>query len=232
MLVFGMPKVLVVEDDPKIVQAVEKSLSLGEGFTLRSVGRAEAALTAAIDEQPDLILLDVRLEAGGDGRVVLKSLKQNAATRSIPVIFLTGMDGEGDKVVGLNLGADDYVTKPFGALELLARIQAVLRRSRPELSGQTCEAGGVKVDAGARQAWAGGKPLKLQPREFEILFMLVSNKGRSLTRRFLMESTSTYGMEVASRSLDTHVKNLRRKLGARGRLIETVPKLGYRFADR
>jgi two-component system alkaline phosphatase synthesis response regulator PhoP len=227
-----VPKVLIVEDDPKIVEAIEKSVSLDAGYVLRHVSRAEQALPAAVSERPDLILLDVRLPDGGDGRAVLKSLKANPATKAIPVIFLTGMAAEGDKVVGLNLGADDYVTKPFGARELLARIEAVTRRSRSGAGRKSCEAGGVRLEAANRKAWAASKELKLQPKEFEILFLLVAQKGQALSRRYLVDSTSSYGTGAASRSLDTHIKNLRRKLGAKGRLIETVPKLGYRFAAK
>ena len=116
-----MPRVLIIEDDPKIVEAVEKTLSMAPGFTVRSISDPGKALGAAVDSKPDLIILDVRLP-GGDGRMVLRSLKTNVATGSIPVIMLTGMSSEGDKVVALNLGADDYVVKPFGAMELLARV--------------------------------------------------------------------------------------------------------------
>lgn len=225
-----MPRVLIVEDDPAIVEAVEKTLTMGEGFSLRRVGSADKAVAEAVASKPDLILLDVRLPKG-DGRVVLKALKANAATRSIPVIMLTGMSGEGDRVVGLNLGADDYVCKPFGAMELLARIQAVLRRSGPGASGTgAASAGGLVLDSAARTAALDGKPLKLQPREFEVLFLLVSHAGKALTRAFLIENTSSYGADVETRALDTHIKNLRKKLGAKAGLIETVPKHGYRLA--
>jgi DNA-binding response OmpR family regulator len=225
-----MPRVLIIEDDPAIVEAVEKTLTMGEGFSLRRVAAAEKAVGEAVSSKPDLILLDVRL-GKGDGRVVLKSLKENAATKAIPVIMLTGMSGEGDRVVGLNLGADDYVCKPFGAMELLARIQAVLRRSLPGAAGgKTAEAGGLVLDSAARTATLGGKPLKLQPREFEVLYLLVAHAGKALTRAFLIENTSSYGADVETRALDTHIKNLRKKLGAKGGLIETVPKHGYRLA--
>lgn len=221
---------LIIEDVPSIVEAVEKTLSMGEGFSLRHVASADKALPEAVASKPDLILLDVRL-GKDDGRVVLKALKNNAVTRSIPVIMLTGMSGEGDRVVGLNLGADDYVCKPFGAMELLARIQAVLRRSMPGASGgKTAQAGGLVLDSVARTATLGGKPLKLQPREFEVLFLLVSHAGRALSRAFLVENTSSYGADVETRALDTHIKNIRRKLGAKAALIETVPKHGYRLA--
>jgi two-component system alkaline phosphatase synthesis response regulator PhoP len=225
-----MPRVLIIEDDPKIAEAIEKSLSLGAGFTSRWVSDPGKALGEALDSKPDLILLDVRLP-GGDGRVVLKSLKANAATGGIPVIMLTGMSSEGDKVLALNLGADDYVTKPFGAMELMARVQAVLRRAGPGPgSGRSAEAGGLKMDVETRQAEIDGKPLKLQAREFEVLFLLLSHAGKALTRQFLIENTSSYGGAVETRSLDTHIKNLRKKLGKREDLLETVPKVGYRLA--
>jgi two-component system alkaline phosphatase synthesis response regulator PhoP len=223
-----MPKVLIVEDDPLIVAAVEKTLTLEDSFALEHVAVPDQALPAAIRLRPDLILLDIRLP-GGDGRVVLKALKDNAATRAIPVIFLTGMASEGDKVLGLNLGADDYVVKPFGAMELLARIQSVLRRCRPEARRGLIAVSGVRLDWDNRSVSVDGRPLRLQPKEFEVLYLLAAKRGRALSRGYLIENTSSYGMEVATRSLDTHIKNIRKKLGDRGLLIETVPKFGYRF---
>ncbi|MEK7859661.1 MAG: response regulator transcription factor [Elusimicrobiota bacterium] len=225
-----MPRLLIIEDDPKIVAAVEKSVSLAGNFTLTSISDPEKAVSAALQRKPDLILLDVRLP-GGDGRMVLKKLKENAATRPIPVIFLTGMSSEGDKVLGLNLGADDYIVKPFGAMELLARIQAVYRRYHPQSAERgLVRASGLKLDGENRTAAIDGKALKLQPKEFEILYLLASHPGRSMTRTYLIENSSSYGMAISTRSLDTHIKNLRRKLGPKAKLIETVPKLGYRFA--
>ncbi len=225
-----MPRVLVVEDDPKIVDAIEKTLSMASVFTVRWVSDPAKVLGEAVDSKPDLILLDVRLP-GGDGRVVLKALKSNAATGAIPVIMLTGMSSEGDKVLALNLGADDYVVKPFGAMELLARVQAVLRRTGPGPgSGIAAEAAGLKMNTETRLAEIDGKPLKLQAREFEVLFLLLSHAGKALTRQFLIENTSSYGGAVETRSLDTHIKNLRKKLGRREGLLQTVPKIGYRLA--
>jgi two-component system alkaline phosphatase synthesis response regulator PhoP len=225
-----MPRVLIIEDDPKIVEAIEKTLSMATGFTTRWIAEPSKALGEAIDSKPDLILLDVRMP-GGDGRVVLKALKTNAATSAIPVIMLTGMSSEGDKVLALNVGADDYVVKPFGAMELLARVQAVLRRTGPGLgSGRAAEAGGLTMDAETRAALLDGKALKLQAREFEVLFLLLNHAGKVLTRQFLIENTSSYGGAVETRSLDTHIKNLRKKLGKRQSLLQTVPKVGYRLA--
>lgn len=226
----GMPKLLVVEDDPKIIAAIEKSVALAGAYDIKAVGEADKALPEALRYKPDLILLDVRLPNGGDGRMVLKSLKENAATRGIPVIFLTGMSSEGDKVLGLNLGADDYIVKPFGAMELVARIAAVFRRYHLEPSAESKTVCGLKLDSQNRIAVLDGKTLKLQPKEFEILFLLASAPGRSLTRSYLIENSSSYGLPISTRSLDTHIKNIRKKLGAKASWIETVSKLGYRFA--
>jgi two-component system alkaline phosphatase synthesis response regulator PhoP len=224
-----VPRILIVEDEIAIVRAVEKTLTMAPGFSLDWVADPDKAVAEAISRRPDLVLLDVRLPQG-DGRVVLQALRENAATRGVPVILLTGLAGEGDKVLGLNLGADDYVVKPFGAMELLARIQAVLRRSGPGVSERrTARAGGLSLDASQRSAELGGEPLKLQPREFELLFLLASHAGQVLSRDYLIENTSSYGRGVPTRSLDTHVKNLRKKLGRKGTMIVTVPKLGYRL---
>jgi DNA-binding response OmpR family regulator len=225
-----MPTILVIEDDPQIVEAIEKTVTLDASFRTESVAKPSEAVAAAVRIKPDLILLDIRLP-GGDGRHILRDLKKNAATNPIPVIFLTGMGSEGDRVLGLELGADDYVVKPFSAMELLARIRAVLRRSLPpEESGGIVESGGVRLERDARSATVDGKSLQLQPKEFELLFLLVSKAGRALSRSYLVENSSSYGMPVPSRSVDTHIKNLRKKLGPKAGLIETVPKLGYRFA--
>ncbi|MBI3297463.1 MAG: response regulator transcription factor [Elusimicrobia bacterium] len=224
-----MPKLLLIEDDRRIVDSIEKALSILGGFTTEWVSDPDKAVTSAMRFKPDLILLDIRLP-GGDGRAVLKALKSNVATREAPVIFLTGMSSEGDKVVGLNLGADDYVVKPFGAMELTARISAVLRRYQPQAGASgVIEAGGLSLDPKERAARIDGRPLSLQPKEFEILLLLASNPGRCLSRAFLIENSSSYGLPLLTRSLDTHIKNLRKKLGRSSGLIQTVSKLGYRL---
>ena len=224
-----MPRILIIEDEPAIVKAVEKTLTMSPGFSLDWVSDPDKAVSEAVARKPDLILLDVRLP-GGDGRVILQALKESAATRSVPVILLTGLANEGDKVLGLNLGADDYVVKPFGAMELMARITAVLRRAGPGAGARrVAKAGGLVLDSSERSAALDGEPIQLQPREFEVLFLLTAHAGKTLSRDFLIEHTSGYGRAVPTRSLDTHIKNLRRKLGAKGDMIRTVPKLGYRL---
>ncbi|MFA5975090.1 MAG: response regulator transcription factor [Elusimicrobiota bacterium] len=225
-----MPRILVVEDDPGITEAIKKTFSLEPGISFRSVSSPEGGLREAVAYKPDLILLDIKLP-GGDGRQILKNLKENAATKRIPVIFLTGLSSEGDRVLGLNLGADDYVCKPFGAMELLARIQAVLRRTRLQAQEEkVIRVRGFVLDSINRIASLNGKRLHLQPREFEVLCLLATRPGKTLTRSYLIENTSSYGSDVSTRSLDTHIKNLRKKLGPNARWIETIPKSGYRFS--
>jgi DNA-binding response OmpR family regulator len=223
-----VPRILIVEDDPKIVEAIEKSFSLEQGFESKSNPGNDSVLHDVLSYKPHLVILDIKLASGGDGRQILKVLKAHAIARSVPVIFLTGMSSEGDRVLGLNLGADDYLTKPFGAMELLARIQAVLRRTlpKPAASGIT-DLKGLVVNTETHSVTWSGQLVKLQPKEFDVLALLAAHPGRTLTRSFLIENTSTYGADVSSRSLDTHIKNLRRKLGPAGSWIETVPKLGY-----
>jgi DNA-binding response OmpR family regulator len=222
-----MPKLLVVEDEKAIQEAIEKSFTLEPTFRCHFESDPTKVLAKAVSLKPDLVLLDIKLP-GGDGRQLIKSLKENDATRDIPVIFLTGMSSEGDRVLGLNLGADDYVVKPFGAIELIARIKAVLRRTTPkEPAEKKVRVQDLEVDPKNRVATLKGKRLHLQPREFDVLVLLVSHSGKTLSRQFLIENTSSYEADVASRSLDTHIKNLRKKLGPMGNCIETFPKTGY-----
>lgn len=209
-------------------KAVRKVLSLEKGYDLVHLDKPDRTLEEVRARRPDLILLDVMMP-GADGRLVLKALKSDPAAARVPVIFLTGLSSESDKVLGLNLGADDYITKPFGALELLARIQAALRRNGPQKEGGALQAGGLRLDPDKGEAVFEGKDLRLQPREFEVLKLLLSSPGKLLSRTYLIENSSSYGMAVSSRSLDTHIKNLRKKLGRGAAMIQTVPRRGYRF---
>lgn len=226
-----VPRVLLVEDDPLVEKAVRKVLSLEKGYDLVHLDKPERALAEVRARHPDIVLLDVMMP-GADGRLVLKELKSDPGTAKIPVIMLTGLSSESDKVLGLNLGADDYITKPFGALELLARIQAALRRNSLPTQGGILQAGGVRLDPADGEAVFKGKALRLQPREFEVLRLLLSSPGKLLSRTYLIENSSSYGMAVSSRSLDTHIKNLRKKLGGGAAMIQTVPRRGYRFEPR
>jgi two-component system alkaline phosphatase synthesis response regulator PhoP len=149
--------------------------------------------------------------------------------RRLPVIMMSALGSEADRAIGLDLGADDYLSKPFGPLELAARIRAVLRRRGEPPVAVSIVHGALTLDSQNRTVRLGKKALELQPREFDVLFLLVKNPHRLLTRDVLHESTSPTGAETSARSLDTHIKNLRKKLGTLGRWIVTVPKMGYRF---
>lgn len=224
-----MPKILMIDDDRPLMETVGRVMSFERSYVFKPVPDPAQALGTAVSWKPDLILLDIKMP-GGDGRQIIKSLKENPVTSAIPVIFLTGMAGAGDKVLGLDLGADDYLAKPFDPMELMARIRAVLRRaSAPAAGGEIVEAGGIKIDRPAMRVTFRGKPLKFQAREFEILYQLVSSAGKTLSRVFLMESSSSSPVEASTRSVDAHIKNIRKKLGPGAGLIETVPKFGYRF---
>jgi DNA-binding response OmpR family regulator len=221
-------RILVVEDEPQVLGSIERILKR-EGYETMGVQHGKAVVKAVQEFGPDLILLDILLP-DLDGRHVMRDLQDRPDLRHIPVIFLTGLESEADRVMGLDLGAEDYITKPFGAFELAARVRACLRRRRSgDISGPPLKRGKLVLDGQNRTSQLGTETLKLQPKEFDILYLLASNAGRLLTRSFLIQSTSSYGAEVSTRSLDTHIKNIRKKLGAYAKFIETVPKMGYRF---
>ena len=221
-----------VEDDAGIRELVV--------YTLRNTGfEAEgcpdgAALTAALRKQtPQLILLDIMLP-GEDGITILRRLRAAPDTADIPVILLTAKNTEYDKVVGLDTGADDYIAKPFGMMELVARIRAVLRRTeaRAESDGpHPLVAGGICVDERAHTVFADGQEVQLTLKEYQLLTLLMKNRGAVLTRDVLLENIWGYGSENETRTVDVHIRTLRQKLGADGALIETVRGVGYRMGE-
>lgn len=230
-----MPIILAVEDDPKIIQAIRKALSFEKDCRVAAVNDPAKLFDAVAREKPDLILLDIMLP-GYDGRQLIQSLRKEPRTRDLPVIFLTGMGSEADKVLGLNLGADDYVVKPFGAMELAARIRTVLRRKPPQAQKKEDAQEGLEIrqlrmDQSTRQAFFKKRRLDLQPKEFDLLFLLASHPGRVFSRSQLLEGARFSPAETFQRAVDSHVKNIRRKLGSGAHLIETVSKMGYRFAE-
>lgn len=221
-----------VEDDAGIRELVV--------YTLRNTGfEAEgcpdgAALTAALRKQtPQLILLDIMLP-GEDGITILRRLRAAPDTADIPVILLTAKNTEYDKVVGLDTGADDYIAKPFGMMELVARIRAVLRRTeaRAESEGpHPLVAGGICVDERAHTVFADGQEVQLTLKEYQLLTLMMKNRGAVLTRDVLLENIWGYGSENETRTVDVHIRTLRQKLGADGVLIETVRGVGYRMGE-
>jgi len=226
-------KILVVEDERDIARMIEYNLKK-DGYRPILVQDGSFAAATAAREKPALILLDLMLP-GLDGLEVCRRLKADARTSSIPVIMLTAKGEESDKVLGLGLGADDYVTKPFSLKELLARVGAVLRRSAVKAAAAEApgklKAGTLELDAAKVQARLKGEPLELTSKEFELLKALMACGDRVLTREELLEKA--WGMdsslEVETRTVDVHIGTLRKKLGKDGRRIVTVKNYGYRF---
>lgn len=223
--------VLVVEDEPDIRDLVAFHLER-EGFQVRTARGGAEGLTRVKTAAPDLIILDLMLPEL-DGLEVCRRLRRDPVTASIPVIMLTAKADEVDRVVGLELGADDYVAKPFSPKELVARVRAVLRRSRPAEPPALLNAGRLSLDLGKHVVAVGGAEVPLTPKEFDLLRALVEARGRVLSRDFLLDRVWGYARagEIESRTVDVHVRRLRQKLGVEGRRILTVKNVGYRFEE-
>ena len=221
------PRVVVVEDEPDIAEVVRYNLAR-EGFQVDVYPRGDAALAAVRKRAPDLIVLDLMLP-GMDGLELTRALKGEAATARIPLVMLTARSEELDRVVGLELGADDYVTKPFSPRELTLRIKAVLRRGDAAPAPAVLEAGAIALDPAAHEARLNGSPLVLTATEFRLLQLLLERRGRVQTRAQLLSEVWGYADDVDSRTVDTHVRRLRRKLGAEADRVETVVGVGYRL---
>jgi len=221
-------KILVVDDEAKIVKLVRSYLEQA-GFTVVEANDGQTALIQARREKPDLVVLDLGLP-GIDGIEVTRILRRE---RDTPIIMLTARVEDTDRIVGLELGADDYVTKPFNPRELLARVRAVLRRtSGAAPAPEMLRAGDLVLDLGGHQATLDGRPLDLTPTEFDLLTVLMQNPGRAFTRLELLERVQGYAYEGYERTIDAHVKNLRAKLGddpRRPRYIQTVFGVGYKL---
>lgn len=222
-----MKTIFVVEDDAAIAELIAYALR-GEGFEVATFGDGERLLAAVQECVPELTLLDIMLP-GLDGLSVLRRLRENARTAEMPVILLTAKSTEYDKVVGLDTGADDYVAKPFGVMELLARIKAVLRRAGGGRAAETLEIGPLSLDPGGHIASADGEPLQLTLKEFELLRCLMEHRGQVLTRDNLLQAVWGYDFEGETRTVDVHIGTLRQKLGRHGGLVETVRGVGYRI---
>jgi two-component system phosphate regulon response regulator PhoB len=229
-----MPHILVVEDEADLRRILEYNLSQA-GHTVRAVETAAAAMAAVRAQTPDLVLLDLMLP-DSSGLDVCRALKADAHLRDIAILMLTARDTEVDRVVGFELGADDYVTKPFSVRELLLRIQAILRRSRGSVAIPTAEGssvqtfGRLRMDPDAFQIWVDGALVALTPLEMRLLLALFERRGRVQTRSNLLEEVWNANPENNTRTVDTHVRRLREKLGPAGDYIETVRGIGYRFA--
>ncbi len=226
-------RVLVVEDDPDISHLIKRALERNVEAHVAVADRGDSAVQAVMAEIPDLVLLDINLPVV-NGFDVCRILRARAATARVPIIMLTARGAETDRVSGLEMGADDYMTKPFSMRELMARVKAVLRRTAADATTpeQTSYCiGPLAADFKAVAVCVDGEPVRLTRTEFELLRCLVENRNRVLSRDRLLECVRGEDNGIGPRSIDVHVGRLRAKLHRAGRQIETVVGLGYRFID-
>ena len=222
-------EVLVVEDEPDIRRLVVLHLER-DGFRCRTATSGADALREVKTAVPDLVVLDLMLP-GLDGLEVCRRLRRDSSTSSVPIIMLTAKSDEVDRVVGLEVGADDYVGKPFSPKELVARVRAVLRRSRPDQPTPVLSVGPVTLDPARHAVSLDGRAVALTPKEFDLLQALLDAAGRVLSREYLLNRVWGYARAdvIESRTVDVHVRRLRAKLGDAGTRIATVKSVGYRF---
>ncbi len=222
-------RITLVEDDPDIAEVLRYNL-VKEGFQVDVFGRGDSALAGIRNLPPDLVLLDLMLP-GLDGLEICRLLKREARTAAIPLVMLTAKGEETDRIVGLELGADDYIPKPFSTREVVLRIKAILRRQRGDGGGQgeLIETGRLRLYPADHRLEVDGREVPLTATEFRLLHFLMSRVGRVQNRGQLLTEVWSYTEGVDSRTVDTHVRRLRRKLGPEADRIETVVGVGYRF---
>jgi two-component system phosphate regulon response regulator PhoB len=225
-----MAQILVIEDEPDIRQVLEYNLRQA-GHHVSSVDRGDKGLAAARQHRPDLVLLDLMLP-DISGLEICRAIKNDSDLRQVAVIMLTARGGEIDRVLGFELGADDYVVKPFSVRELMLRIQAVLRRTQPnrDAAPGAVSFGRLRIDHDAHRAWVDDDEVALTALEMRLLWTLYQRRGRVQSRGTLLDDVWEASPENNTRTVDTHVKRLREKLGAAGEYVETVRGVGYRFA--
>jgi two-component system, OmpR family, phosphate regulon response regulator PhoB len=225
-------RILIVEDESAIREMLGYTL-VKEGFSFEEANDAEQARSLIKKEQPDLILLDWMLP-GISGVDYARRLRNDPDTRDIPIIMLTARGGEGDKVRGLETGADDYVTKPFSPKELLARIKAVLRRSTQTDDQGAIEVGGLMLDPETYRVTADGQAIEISPTEFRLLHFFITHPERVYSRTQLLDQVWGQNIYVEERTIDVHIRRLRKTLASYGydRYIQTVRSVGYRFSSQ
>jgi two-component system phosphate regulon response regulator PhoB len=226
----GKAVVLVVEDDPDILRLVSHNLKAAE-FDVLTAQDGYEGLSLAKKHIPQLVILDLMLP-GLDGFEVCKELKRSPTTKNIPVLMLTAKGEEVDRIVGLELGAEDYVVKPFSPRELILRVRAILRRLSPEESALTrWQRNGLGVDFDSHRVTINNREISLTATEFRLLTELIRNPGKVLTRDQLLDKVWGYQFDGYARTVDTHIRRLRQKIGPYAEWIETVRGVGYRFRD-
>jgi len=224
-----MKTVLIVDDEKDIVQLIRYNLER-EGFKVESALDGDEALKKAGEVKPDLILLDIMLPAK-DGYEVIKSLNQNEKTARIPVIFLTAKSAEFDEVLGLELGADDYIVKPISPRKLISRIRAVMRRAEGVKTeeGKNIDYGNIVINRESYTVRISGKQIFFPRKEFEILYYLASHEGKVISRETLLSRIWGVDVYVGDRTVDVHIRKIREKLGEQAEMIETIKGVGYKF---
>ena len=224
-------RILLIEDEPDIAEVLQYNLQK-EGFQVELASRGDAGLESVRRDNPDLILLDLMLP-GLDGLELTRLLKRDPATAHLPIVMLTARSEEVDRIVGLELGADDYISKPFSPREVVLRVKAVLRRLQPEQpedsASELLQVGGIELDIAGHQLRLGGKEVPLTATEFRLLRLLMERNGRVQTRGQLLSDVWGYVEDIDSRTVDTHIRRLRGKLGPEADRIETVIGVGYRL---
>jgi two-component system phosphate regulon response regulator PhoB len=221
-------RILLIEDEPDIAEVLQYNLEK-EGFEVETARRGDTGLEAVRRAVPDLLLLDLMLPGIG-GLELTRLLKRDTATARLPIVMLTARGEEVDRIVGLELGADDYISKPFSPREVVLRVKAVLRRfQHEEAEAESLEIGGIELDLAAHQLRVRGKEIPLTATEFRLLRLLMERSGRVQTRGQLLSDVWGYAEDIDSRTVDTHIRRLRRKLGPEADRIETVIGVGYRL---
>ena len=225
-------KIVVIEDEPDILEVIQYNLER-EGFAVHPASNGDLGLTTILREAPDLVLLDLLLP-GLDGIEICRKLKMDPMTQGIPIIMVSAKGEESDIVLGLGVGADDYVTKPFRPKELIARVKAVMRRGSmkdEEAEGDRLIRGSLVIDSMRHEVRIDGQPVQLTATEFRLLHLIASHPGRVFTRDQLVSRVIGGGAAVIDRNIDVHVRAIRKKLGDQRHLIGTIRGVGYRFQD-
>ena len=225
-----MPQILVVEDDPDIADLIRHYLEKS-GHAVQLLGSGAAVLPKVRGERPDLIVLDLMLP-GLDGLMVCQALRSDPLTAAIPIIMVTARGDEADRIAGLELGADDYVTKPFSAKELAARVSALLRRTqRADPAEPVVRYGSITIDSGRHVVTVDGQEVRLTAKEFLLLLYLAQHRGRVLSRDLLLTDVWGYQYTGGTRTVDVHIRRLREKVPVLADAIETIKQFGYKLLD-
>jgi two-component system phosphate regulon response regulator PhoB len=227
-----MTTILVVDDEPDIREVIRFALENAD-YRVIEAGHAEDARRLLANENPDLVLLDWMLP-GRSGLELAQQIKQNPRSRAVPIIMVSARGEEQDRVKGLDTGADDYISKPFSPREMVARVKAVLRRSRPEDLADEIEIGGLQMDHISHRVTAAGRPVEIAPTEYRLLHFFMTHADRAFSRSQLLDQVWGDQVYVEERTVDVHVRRLRKALEPSGhdRLLQTVRGVGYRFSDK